>query len=339
MWWVMGQLFINDQKIMDEIIDISMLIGNIYQRLFSLYVKGAQNSKEYVILLQELEKCQNIEKSLYEKLNVTPEKASNLIDYLVVSERFDLQPGNNVLHAIYIEDYESLYPYRIVNKLIDLSFQNKQNYLEWLVEEGNFLDTISAESYFKIKKFESSIDSDFERIFMCHLNEELDNDNTDKEREWFARIKYNLSFISNNIEKTLTDPNNVNSDFYYTFPFVGEINDIDIEYCEDIQIEKSSAYISHAMRGIFIKDSLVDEDVEIDFRVFKIYMRTGLGFIYEIENYDELIDILSVDIIETNEEANNWLSISTNILLSEIDEIEYEKPKCKYLHFINKNNY
>ena len=328
----MEQFFIKEQEITDEIITVTKTIGEIYRRLYF----SRDNTKEYNLLVEQLKEYVKKEDELYESLNLTSEKAATLIDYLIVGERKEIEPGNNVLHSIYKNDYNDLFQYRIFNQMISLTFKNKKKYVQWLLDEGSFLDVCGAEGYYGFKMFERTISSDFDRNFLYLLNERLNDSCSEREKERLSKIKHNLLFISKDMENSLFEPNEKTDGIYYTFPFVGEFLGIDEVVCEDIQIEKSSAYVSQAMRGIFIKDDLVDDDVEISFEIFKMYMRTGFGLIYEVERCDELIELLQDEILETNEETNDRLSISTDVLLNEIDSIENEKPKCKYLHFALK---
>ena len=330
----MGQIFVDDQEIMDEIIENSKLIGSVYKRLLFEHIKSGTNTKQYSLLLETLEDCIKVENNLYQKLDVTPEKTSYLIDYLIVTERSNVEQGNNVLHAIYKEDYNKLYLYRIVNRLINLSLQLKDEYLIWLVEENTFFNSENVEAYFNDKLFRIAMDGDFERIFMYHLNERLLASCSEKEKERLAKIKYNLVYLSNDLEKVITNRNTSSSEIYYSFPYIGELCGIDKSRREDMQIRQCSTYASHAMRGMFIKDDLVDEDVEIDFEIFKMYLRTGLGFIYELWNHQELIYMIKDKILETNDDTNNRLQISSSALFEELNAIEKAKPKCKYLHFV-----
>jgi len=330
----MGQIFMDDQEIMDEIIENSKLIGSIYKRLFFEHIQNGIDTKQYHLLLETLEDCIKVENTLYQRLDVTPEKTSYLIDYLIVTERSNIEQGNNVLHAIYKEDYNKLYLYRIVNRLINLSVQLKDEYLIWLIEENTFFNSENVESYFNDKLFRIAIDNDFERVFMHHLDERLLASGSEKEKERLAKIKYNLVYLSNDLEKVIINRNTSSSEIYYSFPYIGELCGIDKARREDMQIRQSSTYASHAMRGMFIKDDLVDEDIEIDFEIFKMYLRTGLGLIYELRNHQELIEMIKDEILETNDDTNNRLQISSTALFEELNAIEKEKPKCKYLHFV-----
>ena len=332
----MGQILKKEQELMDELIDITKIIGEIYRRLYFEHSTNGNNTLEYNKLVEQLKRSLKEENQLYKELEITPDKTGDLIDYLTVGERVDIEQGNNVLHSIYKNDYHDLYQYRIISTLVATTFKDKYKYLQWLLDEGSFMTESSAEGYFMLKTFERTIDSDFDRNFMYQLNEKLNNCDNEQEQDRLAKIKYNLLFISKDIEDYFMDNTNIQDGIYYTFPFVGEYIGIAPEYCEDIQIEKGSAYVSHAMRGIFIKDDLVDENIEIDFEIFKIYMRSGLGLIYEVKNHDELIELLKDEILETNEETNYRLSISTEVLLDELDSLNKEKTKCKYIHFALK---
>ncbi|MBQ7137055.1 MAG: hypothetical protein IJO43_03680 [Bacilli bacterium] len=328
----MEKISLHEQRIINEIIDISKLIINIYQRIFFEEIEESINTENYWNLLSELNRVVEKEDVLYSKLELSIEEVTKLIEYLDVIEPKYISHGNNVLDAINFPTNQPLYIHRILNRLKDASLKEDKEWEKWLIGNNAFLSQKEAKKYIGFRRLDMAVVNDFENAFVYYLNEQLENSNNENNRDAFARIKYNLLSISQNVEDNFLNASKLNDGIYFTYPFISEYYRIPQQISEEIVFVACRGYCEVGMTNVLIRDDNVSNDFELDFITFFTYMKAGLSFLFSFDDYDYLMETLGDEITDINNCANNELSIITNLLLSQIDDIGSNKPKCKYIH-------
>ena len=335
----MGKISLEDQAIMNEIIDVSKLIGNIYQRLFFEESEGNKHSSNYESLLNTLNIYKEMENDLYEQLNLTSNmnKLEDLIDYILNTEKAFRNYETRSFAAIYIENIEELNCYRIMNRITESAYSSDKDWCQWLLKENCFFTVKDALRYVSFKRLEYAMESDFENVFYNYLKETLDEELIDEEKDLYARIKYNLSYMSNNVEKEfIRTSDEAQEEIYFTFYFISDLYKINKRMVEDSQFENSQNYVSKGLRHITVKDEYVDEDMQQKFKLFSLYIKSGISLLYNLDDSESLIDEIADVIIEMNEDTNDNMMLVTDYLLNEIGDLGQDKNKCKYLRFVPK---
>lgn len=332
MWWVMEKISLHEQKIINEIIDISKLIINIYQRMFFEEMEENINTENYCNLLSELHCAMEKEDALYSKLELSIEQVTKLTEYLDVVEHKYISHGNNILDSINLSSNQPLYIHRILNKLKKSSLQDDKNWEKWLMENSAFLSPKEAKKYIRFRRLDMAIVDDIENAFIYYLNEQIGNCNNEKNRDSFCRIKYNLLSISENVEKTFLNNRQLDDGIYFAYPFVSKYYKIPQQTGEEIVFMACRDYCGTGITNVLIRDDNVNNEFDLDFTIFFTYIKSGISLIFPFDDYDYLMETLNDEITHINDCANNSLSITTHMLLSQIDNIDSNKPKCKYIH-------
>jgi len=334
----MGKISLQDQDILEKIILISKKISDAYFRLYEEEKNNNCETVNYSKLLRELAQIKKEEQQLYDELQLTPDKSNDLQDYIIKTEKSFTIKENNVLEAITNIDSRTLYIYRILNRLKNGFFKSNEEWIKYLLDNNVFFSKGDAKRYIAYRRFDESLENDFENAFVYFLNQDTIEEAEDEFlKSLCIKVKYDLSYISETVENRLmTDEYYDKDSLYFTFPFIAEFYKINKDNAEDLQFQASYNYCGEALKHLLIKDELVKECFGLEFTLYFIYMKAGLSLVYPLEDYDALIESLEEEICSINDSTNNKLSITTNALLEEMSYVGQSKDKCKYLHFVSK---
>lgn len=324
-----------DQNILAEIAVITKEIDKIYKKLFFEEVIKNTDTKTYYQLIEKLRSTKKIEQELYDRLEITPNKGNNLIGFLISTSPLSDKKDNNVLTAIGTATHEELLIHRILNKIENMSRQNSELFKEWLIEGGFFFEKDDADNYARTLKFTKALFEDFERAFSSFNSDNIQNSSSIVAKDLTTNIKYNLSFICENIEnELLTNPSLIQKEICFSFPFIGDVNKVDVHFAAGLQRDYGVACCIDAIKNILCPNATKDDIFTINTKIFTPYLNASLALLFPLDEYDVIVNCLKQKIDKENNAHNNDLSVSANFIYNLFDNVGEVKPKCKYLHII-----
>lgn len=190
---------LNNEKIVNDLINITNSIKVLYDKLYKLTIKGKTETEEYKKIYDYLSISLDIEEDIYSKLNLS---YNNLIEILTfISKKLKNEP----IMALINRNYSNIVKYRISKNLLSLILGNKlyyQNYALNLmigdfdtfeIEEGA-IDYIASEVDLNF-----SLNDDISYSFVIYLQELIDNDLYSIYKNKLIKTKFAWSFIENDI--------------------------------------------------------------------------------------------------------------------------------------------
>ena len=331
----MEEISLKDRDILEQIKEHTNLISNIYKRLFFEEITQGNKTEEYYSLLYKLETFKKEEEKLYSELELTPQKANNLIGFVISSNNKYQELENNVLTAINSINTQDLIENRIVRQLNIRLYKDKQEYLDWLVESGFFLTFDQAEEYNKFSEVNQAISNDFENAFLFFYTQIIQDSASEKVKDYLTKIKYNLLFLSKNAEdELLYRRGSIPEEIYFSFLLISEINQINKELMSETVETSGIHYCKSAIANILM-NSILDEDTQdIEQNVFAQYLKSGLTILLALNNYKDLVKNMRMEMFMTNLITSGEFNASMDFVSESVKGIEKVKSKCNYLHII-----
>lgn len=322
----------NDIKIFNKIIYDTQMISSVYERLLYIEFMEDKNYCIYNGLLNELKRLIKEEKELYNTLNLKTSKKVDLLEYLEKSNKFNYNPEKNMFTSACNKNTKDLCIYRICNKLDEYSNLNNELIEQLKIEFDD--DEELVNQFLKELKFRTAINDDFERAYVFFIQEEINKSTDVSMKDYLTKLRYNLSFITTNIEKELVENNfNNSNDFYFIFPFIGDRLNIDKEYQKNIEEDEIYNYsfttIENIKEVLQLDDSMEDYKNK-SIKVLSLYFRAGISILYAHDNYEEFIDNLGNGISEYEE-----VDKTNQIIEMCLEESKIDVVKCKYLSMCN----
>lgn len=319
-----------DFILLEEIERISYMIYKVYSMLQNEELKNGIGSTHYQILFDVLKDRKQKENNLYQCLELTPDKADNISGYLIKINNYREEYEDNILDAIKSYNIQGLAVSRILNRLSDSVIQDREGHKKWLIKKGIFLGG-DVEDFLRFVNLKEAITSDIERAFLYFNQNRLCSVKRD-EKAMVNRVKYNLLFLSQNMEQEFLNRQGSDIDeITFTFPFVGEFNGINKGRIEVIQQDSGVKVFCNSVVNL--------ASLNPDFKgseLYYDYLSAGLSALLSLENNSLIYSGLK-GYIRTSDEINNRnCSFSVEQMINFIDNFEKEKPKCKYLHFGQK---
>lgn len=356
-------LSVKEQEICKKIFGITEAINDIYQVLFFDEMTADYLTKDNKkIIVDELNQLIKQENKLYEQLEVNLWKASEIIE-LVEKEYPERVVALNtqVETAIGCDDFDALNAERIIDRIYKRAIGNDKDL-------GKIMGIFDPHAV-PTKRLTEAIISDFERAFL-YFNEKLINEESFKIE--FLKIKYQLIFISENVEKYFWEAND-KEHLYFSYPLIAEyyqiptevmynyVTNYGIDFSEkaintlicnndeindnfefdeenDMSYEENDMSYEEDNEEISREDENDDIEEEILYnestkKIFRTFLKAGLSLIVNTPCYDEQLNSLNDALNELDEESQSMMSESLNSIVDTITEIDKEKEKCKYLYF------
>lgn len=324
-----------DRDLIKRISDLTKLITRAYQNMFFEEMENGTNTNHYNFLLEELLKLKEEEAILYDKLELTPEKANRLIEYLMLTRQLPMREKNNVLNSFYGIDSKPFYIYRILNKLENFCKNNDDKFQDWLIVNSIFPNKEEAKEYILYLKLFSALNDDFEKSFMYFNELTLKNTDSVASKETLSKVKYNLCTISENIEYEFINNHFLEKDsIYFSFPFIAEMNRINEKSIKNFQINCSGEYCAKAIENLLCPNQSIDDIFMIEKDFFSSYLKAGLSLIYPLDEYDIMLDAINNSLQRALEASNGNSSKSVDLIFDSFDNLTEVRSKYKYLHII-----
>lgn len=334
----MNKLESNDIKIFDDIVKCTRDIAKVYSRLCSIddFTEDNYNNTDYSLIKIELKKIIEEEQNLYKLLNLNEEKAEILKKHLKSNYGLNNTMYEEPFIAACNDLTEEIWFYRIEQKLLDLvpKFEKGCEHVQNLVKE--YGDCLELREYIQEGKLRESISYDFSRVFICFLQDSTVDLEDYSLIVSLSNAIYNMSFITPNIEEELINNNFRSSDeFYFLFPIVADVLNIDHNFMSEIQEDSTFNFCNDAMDALMELNDVGDDEEFLRFNklILSIYFRAGLAISYCHKDFKNIFDnvILQTMNAENEESRDEFID-------SCLESLEDDKQKCMYLSLINPKN-
>lgn len=320
-----------DLEILGQIENNGKKIIEIYKKLYFQNCMEEVDQKEYFNLLKKLACAKNIENDLYEKLYLTPAKANNMIGYLIRNNPNFGRRDDRILEAIELSSEKKLIFCRMVTRLEKESHKNEKDYINWLLSTGTMLTKETAHDMYSNFCLEDAIQKDCEKAFL-YFNQT--NVSKSKKGEYLQeKVKYRLLFLSSAVEDDFLYHNGkYPEELYFSFPFAGEIRQMNRSLMNDTIEEKAMDILKVAIINLVHPNNEFSSTLLKD-QLYQSYLKTSLSILYCFDYYDRVVNQLEEQLYLINKQENGNCSISFHHIINSVDEFDQAAPKCKYLHF------
>lgn len=322
-----------DFNILEQITQYSYAIYEIYSLLHEEELRHGTDTVQYAEFLELLKSTKQEEDDLYQSLELTPAKANLYSNYLITTSTGYKKYDDRILDAFKTVNRQSLVDFRMLYRLEEERSKDVEAYEKWLVEMKALRNLERVEDFVVYSALKKAIMEDIERAFL-YFNGESFSGAKENFKILLNRVKYDLLFISQAMEDTLiTDENSFQEAPLFTSFFVGELRNVKKGGIMNIQAEEGIRTCGNATLN------LVAPNFDKNFTgnpVYYDYLKAGLSILLLLDNCNELVASLKGHLYSINKRSNGECSNSLNSMITFIDKFQKEKPKCKYLHFDQK---
>jgi hypothetical protein len=204
---------------MEELILITTAIYSIYKKLYSLELKGLKDSEEYTKNLEYLFMTLDIEKKLYEKLEIDSIKFLSFVYYLTAV--YNIHDIKNDIDSKLLQSDENTIINRILHSLkSEVSIKREHGvlfiteYLEKFIGQHYGIDYDDLDEYGydeeELENLEFNILQVFEAVknetfnnFVLFLDENILNENYINIKDELLLAKYRTAFLRKGVEVQL----------------------------------------------------------------------------------------------------------------------------------------
>lgn len=254
----MEKLTASEKEDLKMIMNISYSLLDNFIKLRNLETNGGHGSEEFESAINCLKSTLLLEESLYSRIN--PNKIDIFLSEITSRENLvDISKDINVSKTRVFDD---LIKRRIVSRLLDIKYRNKQNPLEF--------DNVCYE----IKK-------DIIKTILTILNLYLNDYKYQPIQKQLLNFKYNLSFIFKDIESDFLEHNfSINPDLYWTIYMVTDFYNMPREVVDNFKHSFSSNILDNEFQFILAQSnySLRAIDNYANAIISQILIRVGLLF-------------------------------------------------------------
>lgn len=320
-----------DIDILKQIEENAKLIIDIYRDLyFEEYLSGVK-TKDYYECLKGLVSLREKEKTLYECLELTPDRANKIIGFLIMNASSVKRYDDRILDAINSPSTESIILNRMISGLEKELYKEEEDYKKWLLSSGILLTEKSSEEAFLNTYLESIIKRDCEEAFL-RFNK-VDILSSERDKYLRRKIKYNLLSLSPDTEERFLDYAGIfPEDIYFSFPYISEKRKIDRPMIISTQEDEGLRILNTALVNLVHFNDTFDIN-SWGAPIYQAYFKVGLSLLLPFSYYDDFINDLEEQVYSFDRESNSNCTYSLNGILDTISEFEEDVPKCKYLHF------
>lgn len=311
-------------KKLHEIIQISRLIGKVYKSI--IY------DDTNIMFLNELNRLVNIEKKLYQQLDLDVYKEATIRSILCEFENIYGKSLNNVFGAACNDDICDMWLYRIKEKL---SYVEPSVLISLVKKVHNKDESISGDDLLDIQcsQINDALSNDFMRSFISFLDEEINSCEEGVLKYNLTETKYKLIYATNLLEEDLLSNKKQEDEFLYmSFGYISDLFLAPKELKNQMQQDAGLSYVDYAISNIELLHDFEDNDEFLN-TIFSVYFRAGLTLLYNSKDYELLREDMKMDIM--CEDSDNIFADIEEYLTESNRDI----AKCKYLSLTNPNNY
>lgn len=326
--------FSKDELIeIEELLNISNTINNIYEQLYQLEIDNKIESHNYQKLIDYLKEKTTIENQKYAKLNY--KQCKNIFSFLLTSNK--LLKENNT-ECLLFQKYDDKIPRRIMSflsKKIILDENYQQENIELI---NNIGINIPSDEITKILnknvKIEDAVRTDVLSILLTILNEYISNKKYNKYKNELIKLKYYILLINKDIEEQLLITKfNISNYIYLNSNILTNILKVHQEQYDLIKnIETELSTLIHISELLELKDTDYNNDKKnIESIIRQCYIRALLTLMNEEAVYNlnkKFYDLLN-DEEYLKQELKN--SISENIIIYCFKCQKQDRPKIRTL--------
>ncbi len=318
----------NDQKTCLKIFEVTDSINRMYKILFFDEIVDDYLSQEKRIeAIDELRGLIELEEELYDELEVTVEKASDI--YETVDGRYTeevLSCSSNIDTAFNCHNFNALSKERIKNRVYTRAMKGDSG-LKQIVE-------LIAPNAIIMRRLSEAITGDFERAFLYFNEKDI---NSTSERDRLSKVKYQLIFISENAERYFLD--NEDTDYmYFSYPLIADYYKVPQEVMLNQVLSIGSDFARRALNTLICSNDEIEDDLltnEDDRKMFHSYLKASIAPILNTSSYDGQIEGLETELQELDEVSMGAVSKSINSIFDTLKSLDKEKVKCKYITLRN----
>lgn len=253
------------------------------------------------------------------------EFASSSQQEIAIPTEISLPRGNAISTAIEISKILDLKINRIIDRVSFYSHSLDEGILKFLTEIGtlDFVPKTTEENLLM-----QSITKDITKAFL-YFNQTEEHLFDGKTKDLWARVKYNLAFISIEAENFLLSERGPLPDkISFKFSSVGEKSGMTKERIADIQELVGRKACQEAISNL-MQPNLSDPKRTL----YNNYLKSGLAVLLSHSNYEEITNSFKEDVysqLDNNQEND---SMSFSHIVSTIDDFKKNNSKCKVLEF------
>lgn len=345
----MYQLTNKDVQLINLITGITKTIAIVYERLlFVDFMKEKKDSIMYLDIIKNLKQLVVKEELLYKLLDINYENEDVLWNYFVKSNNLKNFAIEDQFADVCNSDIKSLWKYRVFNRFqdnlptriqivpidnSDSSFDDDE-YIEESDEDIYYIESNKFEELENTIKYDmlrDAINDDFQRAFVYFLGEDIKEETNEFIKDGFSTVRYNILFITPEIEKELLDNNLQNKEeLYFGFPMKSCLLQINYNKYKEIQKEEAKAFCLDAIDSMITLEQEEKEDsnfTELNKELFSTYYRTGLSLMYNHNDYKEFID----EVVEESTIDDYSNNSCNDIVEKSLTKIKKDSVKCRYL--------
>lgn len=339
-----------DMKNLESVINVATSIYLLYERLYKLESEGKKNTTEYMKNVDYLKLAIEVEEQQYNKYFPSQLKIRAVLDFLV--EQYDIEYIMSI-DSLYSTDNYNLILRRVMGRLDDRYDFDITNLLEYMPD--NLIDQLDAvggdykllidEETLEGSKNEiemgSLLNNRIEQLFLINLQQNVENKQYRKMKQTLLRAKYDLIYLSSDLEIDLLYKNFSIPPIKPTFEDPSLFPDLDnggfedyTEYKNEVGLNICGSLISE-MLDYGYNNKTVDEVAYTDLLLKQIYLKSYLPVLNE--EYNSIIRLDTKDKIWNYEDeakqynTNRSNNISKKLVLQALRKKKQDTTNSKKL--------
>lgn len=254
----MEKLTNSEKEDLKMIMNISYSLLDNFIKLRNLEINGGKDSEEFTSIINCLQSSITLEESLYSRIN--QKRVDAYLEELNGVEKF--LGINQDLNVATTRVFDNLVKRRVIARLLDIKYKNKQTPLEF--------DNV----WYEIKK-------DIIKTILTILNLYLNDYKYQPIQNQLLNFKYNLGFIFKDIESDFIDHNfSINPELYWNTYMVTDFYRMPREVVDNFKHSFSSTILDNEFNFMLSQSnySLRNIDTYADAIISQILIRVGLLF-------------------------------------------------------------
>ncbi|MDD4036536.1 MAG: hypothetical protein PHS45_04365 [Bacilli bacterium] len=327
-----------DYEFLRELVKITSSIDKLYKKLYELDLKNQKDSDEYIKTLDYLSIAIDTEKWQYNKIDLTHNKCTALVehilrdrlpdDFLSNSKSITMQHDNDrVMSRILVNLINRVgFDYQGIKNSLPSGFLN----LFKIFDMPEF-ELLIIESAYKDLELKKALEEDLFNMFLLFIDEYLNNSKYSSFKSTLLKNKYNILFINSNIEANMLGE---------SFNICNLINLRSEGMADHLEIDKNLFYFLKNLFGIEVVNYQIDELLEIsdidyadENKAVTSILRQGLMRSAFMFMSAETINDVNYDFHEYVDNPNykGDTSISESVIIEAFRKIKRDRAKHKII--------
>lgn len=315
----------NEYEDLSKLINITIKIVNLYNKLYQLELNEKKQTKEYNLFVSKLKQCLTIENNIYNQIMRNLEENKKIIYYL--TEKYNKE----LIHQNYSNQLLKLDEMMIITRIISKLSRNFMN---------NFDKTLSQEkaqlyhSIYNSIKTKNIIFVDIVKCFLPIVSEITEKQSDLNITKYLKKIKYATSCIYQEIEKEMIISNfEINKNPYISYKFFGQMNGWPLELINEVTKVYCIEFYTNILNSMLVYDDkdLLDKSIMAEMLINQSFLRA----IYLLLDDETIMDLNSEfhDLIDDDDYQSilNNREIVIDLIIKSYKKVKFDKSIPKII--------